>query len=174
MKRKAVFFDRDGIVNFRIVGEYINQKDNFHFIPDFFQVFSRLKELGYLVILVSNQKGVGKGLMTLEELKQINEFMIQELYERTGESFDDVFYCTDANEESSPRLKPNPGMIIEAIEKWNIESSLSWIVGDSSKDILAGKRAGIKTILVGLADESLNIEPDVSVNNLLEILELFE
>jgi len=174
VKRKAVFFDRDGIVNYRIVGEYINQKSNFHFIPDFFRVFSRLKELGYLVILVSNQKGVGKGLMTFEELKQINEFMIQQLYEQTGESFDDVFYCTDTDVESSPRLKPNPGMIIEAIEKWNIEPSLSWMVGDSSKDILAGKRAGVKTILVGITEENFEVEPDVSVNNLLEILVLFD
>ncbi len=174
MKRKAVFFDRDGIVNYRIVGEYINSKEHFHFIPDFFYVFSKLKELGYLVILVSNQKGVGKGLMTQEELYQVNEFMIQELIDRTGSKFDDVFYCVDVAEETSPRLKPNPGMLLEAIEKWNIDPLCSWIVGDSSKDILAGKRAGIKTILVGISDEKESVEPDYFVNNLFEILQLIK
>lgn len=133
-----------------------------------------MKELGYLVILVSNQKGVGKGLMTQEELCQVNEFMIQELIDRTGSKFDDVFYCVDIAEETSPRLKPNPGMLLEAIEKWNIDPLCSWIVGDSSKDILAGKRAGIKTILVGISDEKESVEPDYFVNNLFEILQLIK
>ncbi|MFN3782254.1 MAG: D-glycero-alpha-D-manno-heptose-1,7-bisphosphate 7-phosphatase, partial [Candidatus Kapaibacteriota bacterium] len=144
-KRKAIFFDRDGIVNYRIVGEYINREDNFHFTPDFLEVFPKIKRLGYLAILVSNQKGVGKGLMTIEELNKINDFMLRKLVELTGESFDDVFYCTDVSVENSFNLKPNPGMLLEAVEKWSIDIQNSWMVGDTDKDIIAGKRVGLKT-----------------------------
>lgn len=166
-KKKAIFFDRDGIVNFRIVGEYINVEENFHFIPDFLDIFSKVKQLGYLVILVSNQKGVGKGLMKYSELDQIHNFMTRKLYELTGETFDDIYYCTDTSTEDSFRLKPNPGMLLEAIEKWNIDPTVSWIVGDSDKDILAGKRAGVKTVLIGLPEEN-NVEPDLCFPSLLE------
>ncbi|MEJ5286677.1 MAG: hypothetical protein CH6_0365 [Candidatus Kapaibacterium sp.] len=172
-KPKAVFFDRDGIVNFRIVGEYINLEENFRFIPDFLEVFPKIKQLGYLVILVSNQKGVGKGLMSEAELEEINNFMVRKLRELTGESFDDIFYCTDVSPETSWRLKPNPGMLLEAIEKWNIDKENSWIVGDSDKDILAGKNAGVRTVLIGLP-ETNQVQPDFAFPSLLEFYKILK
>lgn len=170
-KRKAVFFDRDGIVNFRIVGEYINKEENFHFISDFLEVFPKIKSLGYLAILVSNQKGVGKGLMTSEELQNIHNYMTQKLREITGDTFDDVFYCTDVSTDNSPYLKPNPGMLLEAVEKWNIDIRNSWMVGDSYKDILAGKRVGVKTVLIGIPEET-NVEPDFAFTSLIEFYKI--
>ncbi|MCX7909199.1 MAG: HAD-IIIA family hydrolase [Ignavibacteria bacterium] len=172
-KRKAIFFDRDGVVNYRIVGEYINLEENFRFTPDFLATFPKIKKLGYLVILVSNQKGVGKGLMTNEELIRIHQFMTKQLQQLTGELFDDVFYCTDVSPEKSWRLKPNPGMLLEAIEKWNIDPRSSWIVGDSEKDILAGKSAGVRTVLIGLPENS-NIVADYCFPSLFEFLKILE
>ncbi|MGC8957174.1 MAG: D-glycero-alpha-D-manno-heptose-1,7-bisphosphate 7-phosphatase [Candidatus Kapaibacteriota bacterium] len=172
-KRKAIFFDRDGIVNFRIVGEYIKLEENFHFTPDFVEIFPKLKQLGYLIILISNQKGVGKGTMSENDLERIHNFMTQKLKDLTGDTFDDAFYCTDVTPELSWRLKPNPGMIIEAIEKWNIDPQNSWFVGDSDKDILAGKRAGVKTVLIGIPETNL-VEPDYSFATLYEFYYLLK
>jgi len=170
-KRKAVFFDRDGIVNFRIVGEYIKLEDNFRFTPDFLEIFPKIKKLGYLAILISNQKGVGKGLMTDAELQNIHHYMSLQLKELTGESFDDVFYCTDVSPEESWRLKPNPGMLLEAIEKWDIDPQNSWIVGDSDKDILAGKGAGVRTVLIGIPEYNA-VEPDYSFPSLIDFYKI--
>lgn len=170
-KNKAIFFDRDGIVNYRIVGEYINLEENFRFTPDFLEIFPKIKQLGYIAILVSNQKGVGKGLMSETELAQIHNFMMQKLIELTGESFDDVFYCTDVFPENSWRLKPNPGMLLEAIDKWNIDPQMSWMVGDSEKDILAGKNAGVRTVLIGISENN-QVEPDYHFPSLLDFIDL--
>ncbi|MCX7879260.1 MAG: HAD-IIIA family hydrolase [Ignavibacteria bacterium] len=173
-KTKAVFFDRDGVVNYRIVGEYIKDKDNFHFIPDFLIVLPRIRFFDYKLILVSNQKGVGKGLMSQEELHQIDSFMNKILMDKFGFCFDDVYYCVDASEKESNCLKPSPAMLLEAIGKWGIEPSQSWMVGDKEKDIIAGKRAGVKTVLIGISDEVINENPDYRLNNLYDFIKLLE
>lgn len=169
---KAIFFDRDGIVNYRIVGEYLNSINKFKFIPDFLTFFPAAKSKGFLLILISNQKGVGKGLMTLDELITVSNYMNLQLIEIFGYGFDDVFYATEVSELESWNVKPNPGMLISAIEKWNIDRNLSWIVGDTLKDIIAGKRAGIRTALVGICEYDKKNPPDVYLNNLIELIEL--
>lgn len=171
VKRKAIFFDRDGVVNFRIVGEYINREENFVFTPDFLDILPILKSKGYLIILISNQKGVGKGIMTHEELEQVTEFMKNYLLENVGFKFDDMLFCTDIDETTSWRLKPNPGMILEAIEKWNIDPQSSWMIGDTEKDILAGKNAGVRTVLIGIS-ESKAVQPDYHFPSLLDFINL--
>lgn len=172
VKKKAIFFDRDGVVNFRIVGEYINREENFVFTPDFLDILPILKSKGYLIILISNQKGVGKGIMTNDELEQVTKFMKNYLLRNVGVEFDDILFCTDVDETTSWRLKPNPGMILEAIEKWNIDTDNSWVIGDSAKDIIAGKRANIKSVLVGINSETEEIEPDYRVSNLIDFVKL--
>ncbi len=173
-KRKAIFFDRDGVVNFRIVGEYINREENFVFTPDFLEILPILKSKGYLVILISNQKGVGKGIMTKGELERVTNFMNNYLLQTVGYEFDDMLFCTDVDEVASWRLKPNPGMIFEAIEKWDVDTSNSWIIGDSMKDVIAGKRASIKSVLVGINSEKVEVEPDYRIRNLIDFLKLIK
>lgn len=169
---KAIFFDRDGIVNYRIAGEYLNSIYCFKFIPDFLKFFPMAKSKGYLLILISNQKGIGKGLMTLEELTTVSNFMNQQLIEIFGFGFDDVFYSTEVSEQESWNVKPNPGMLLSAIKKWKIDKNLSWMVGDTHKDVLAGKRAGVRTALVGICEIDPKNPPDVHLNNLIELIEL--
>lgn len=148
-KKKAVFFDRDGIVNMRAVKDYIKSENEFQFLPDFLDFFGKLIDTDYLVFLTTNQQGVGKGIMTSEQLKSVLDYMQNHLMDKFGKGFDDIFYCTDLADSGSFYRKPNPGMILEAIEKWNLDAENSWIIGDSSSDATAGKRAGIKTVLVG-------------------------
>lgn len=170
--QKAIFFDRDGIVNYRIVGEYLNSVNSFKFIPDFLEFFPVAKSKQYLLILISNQKGIGKGLMTLEELNTVSNYMQQQLIEIFGFEFDDVFYSTEVSEQESWKVKPNPGMLLSAIEKWNIDRNFSWMVGDTLKDVIAGKRAGVRTALVGICKNDPKNPPDVHLNNLIELIEL--
>ena len=144
---KAIFFDRDGIVNFRIVKGYITNINEFHFIPDFIDFFQSIKRLGFLAILVSNQQVVGKGIITDEQLQEIHNYMQDILEKETNYKFDDIYVCTELAINNSYRRKPNPGMLIEAINKWNIEISHSWMIGDSVSDVIAGKQAGVKNFI---------------------------
>ncbi len=149
MPSGAVFLDRDGIINWRIVGGYVRTPAEFRFLPDVFAFLQGIRRLGLMSIVVTNQQGVAKGLMGLEELERVHAYMQQELRRRIGFGVDDIFVCTDAADSGSFRRKPEPGMLLEAVQKWSLHPELCWMVGDTATDILAGRRAGIRTILVG-------------------------
>jgi D-glycero-D-manno-heptose 1,7-bisphosphate phosphatase len=159
MNKKAVFFDRDGIINFRIVDEYVKCVEEFHIIPDVLGFFKKIKEQGFLAIIVTNQQGIGKKIMSDNDLAKINNYMQESFLEKTGYTFDDINYCSDLKETNSFRRKPNPGMLLEAIGKWNIDPSKSYMIGDTKSDIIAGQNAGLKTILIGNS-KITNIKPD--------------
>jgi D-glycero-D-manno-heptose 1,7-bisphosphate phosphatase len=169
-RQKAIFFDRDGVVNYRLAKDYVKTNEEFHFLPDFLKFFKEIKEKGYLAILVSNQQGVGKGLMTEDALKRVLEYMQEMLIKLTGFRFDDIYYCTDLAAVGSFRRKPNPGMILEAIEKWRISTSDSWMIGDSPSDATAGRNAGVRTILLGKFSERDNFDADIILDNLFDAL----
>lgn len=169
IKRKAVFFDRDGVVNYRPVGDYVKDKSEFVFLNDFLAFFKDIKEKNYLAFLVTNQQGVGKALMTEKQLIALHKYMQKQLSIRTGFAFDEIFYCTSLAEENDPRRKPAPGMILEALAKWDIDIENSWMIGDSINDILAGKSAGLNTILLASILSNVNITPDLITHNLLTV-----
>lgn len=168
-KLKAVFFDRDGVVNLRVINDYIKNSREFKFLPDFLYFFPKVISSGYHTILITNQQGVSKGLMSLDELKEVFDFMQLSLQEKAGAVFDDIFYCTDPADTNSFYRKPNPGMILDAIKKWDIDTESSWVIGDSISDAQAGKRAGLKTVLVGKYKKENCTEADYIVKNLFEI-----
>lgn len=163
---KAFFFDRDGIVNKRIIDGYIDDPKNLEIFPETCRILSILKNNSYLLILVTNQQGVGKKLMTLESLHVIHNELQTYLEKNFNVKFDDIFYCTDLAQTNSYYRKPNPGMILDAAKKWNIDLSLSYMVGDSESDILAGKNANVKTIYIN--SEKINIKPDYHFNTLID------
>lgn len=150
MMNKAVFFDRDGIVNIRIVGDYVKKVEEFVFIEEFYDLFRLVKEKKYLAILVTNQQGIGKGLMSEDDLEVVHSYMNEKLFEKTGYKFDGIYYCPDLANSNSRRRKPEIGMFEEAIAEFKINPEQSWTIGDSISDIEAGKKVGTKTILVGL------------------------
>lgn len=168
-KRKAIFFDRDGVVNYRIVDRYVQKPEQFKFINDFISFFKSMKDKGYLAILITNQQGIGKGLMTEQELAEVHNFMQNELMSITGYCFDDIYYCTDLASTGSYRRKPNPGMLLEAVEKWNIDKNESVMIGDRRSDAGAGKNAGVKTVLIGISAILSQYEADIIAANLFEV-----
>ncbi len=167
--KKAIFFDRDGVINYRIVKDYVKKIEEFHFIPDFLYFFEQIKNLDYLLIVITNQQGVKKGKMTEYELNQVLNFMQNQLNKKFNRNFDDIFYCTDLADSGSFCRKPNPGMILEAKEKWNIDLENSWLIGDSLTDVVAGKRAGLKTILIGKYDKNDIPDADFIVKDFYDL-----
>lgn len=147
--RKAVFFDRDGIVNKRIIDGYVTNYSDFHFIPEFFEIFKFFKNKSFLAILVTNQQGIGKGLMTHEQLDDIHDKMQKDILIKTNYRFDKIYFAPQLAHENSIMRKPNPGMLLKAIEEFNIDIVNSWTIGDGIRDVIAGKKAKTKTILVG-------------------------
>ncbi len=166
---KAVFFDRDGVVNERIKGGYVTNWSTFRFLPDIGSMLAHVKAKGYLAVIITNQRGVGLGLMTQQDLDAIHQQMQDELLRTAQVQFDDIIFCTDATDDS-PRRKPSPVMILEAARKWDIDLSHSWLIGDSPTDIAAGNAAGVKTAFLLNAHEMPPNDATILVENVLDML----
>jgi D-glycero-D-manno-heptose 1,7-bisphosphate phosphatase len=108
--------------------------------------------------------------MNIFNLEKIHNYMQNNLINLTGYQFDDIYFSSDLADSNSFRRKPNPGMLLEAIEKWDIDTSKSFMIGDSDSDILAGQKAGVSTILVKSGHS--NSSPDYHVANLNELMSL--
>lgn len=142
---KAVFLDRDGVINRKAPeGKYITQWDDFEFLPGAAGAIRSLNRAGFLVIVVTNQRCVAKGLLTESELRSIHERMITELKKEEA-VIDAVYYCLHEVEAHCLCRKPEPGMILQAAKDHDINLALSWMVGDCLRDVEAGKAAGCKT-----------------------------
>ena len=163
--KKSIFLDRDGVINKKLEGDYVKTLEEFEILPGVKEALKEFKNLGYLIIVVTNQQGIGKGLMTEEDLKKIHEYMVKEL-----EYIDDIFYCPHLEGTCDCR-KPRPGMLLKAQEKWNIDFSKSWMIGDDDRDVLCGKSVGCKTIKIG---EDKNKLADFCCNSLIDCVEIIK
>lgn len=170
MSKSCVFFDRDGIVNRAPVKtRYVERWADFHLQAGFVEALRVVCKKGYKAVVITNQKGAGTGQMTMAVLAEIHESLQKEL-RKQGLGLLDIIVCTDAGEDS-PRRKPNPGMLFEAAKKYGLELKSSWMVGDQKKDVEAGRRAGCKTVFVGLATEPTGADYNIAtINDLPEFL----
>lgn len=145
---RAVFLDRDGVINrAAAAGEYITRWEDFQFLPGVAQAISSLMKAGWKVMVVSNQRCVSKGILTIAELENIHRNMEKELAE-AGAKLDGIYYCPHAKEPPCECRKPSPGMLLRAAREHQIDLASSWMVGDSKTDMEAGKRAGCRTMLI--------------------------
>ena len=146
--KRAVFLDRDGVINRGAAeGGYILRWDDFRFLPGVAEAIALLRGAGWKVIVVSNQRCVGKGLLTIAELEAIHRKMNEELA-KAGTKLDGIYYCPHEKEPPCDCRKPSPGMFLRAAREHQIELGVSWMVGDSESDVEAGKRAGCRTIRI--------------------------
>lgn len=171
MNNKAFFFDRDGIVNRRLIDDYIKSIDEFEFIPAFLNIFRAVKQSNYLAVLVTNQQGIGKGLYSEADLTEIHKYMQDSLLIETNYNFDDIYYCPNLVSDNSECRKPAPGMLKLAAIKHDIDFSVSFMIGDSISDVKAGKAVGCKTILIGKYDKDEVLEADFIFSSLDEMVE---
>lgn len=164
-KPRAVFLDRDGVINRKPrEGEYVTGWDDFHFLPDIELSITLLRQAGFRIIVVTNQRCVAKGLISGADLEEMHMRMCSVLA-RKGAAIDAVYYCPHELEDGCACRKPAPGMLVKASEVADIDLSSSWMVGDSEVDIEAGRRAGCKTVRIGA---SSGYPSDVTAGTLLD------
>lgn len=176
---KVIFLDRDGVINENLHGDYVKKWDEFKFIPKAKEAIKVLTDAGWIIVIISNQAGVGKGIMSARAVEEINARMISEI-ENYGGKVKSVYYCPHRPDEGCECRKPKPGMLLNAARDLGIQLSDSYMIGDNVIDIQAGARVGCKTILVktGLGSEHLekrvqwSVNPDYIVSNLSEAAEL--
>lgn len=159
-KQKAIFLDRDGTIN--KYKEFITNVDDLELIDGVAENIKRINDSGYLAIVITNQPVIARGECTLEELDTIH-MKLETLLGEKGAYIDDLFYCPHHPDrgfegerieykiECSCR-KPKPGLILQAAEKYNIDLSQSWMIGDSDNDIKAGEAAGCRTLKISQSD----------------------
>lgn len=147
MARPAVFFDRDGTLIEEV--HYLNRTSQVRLIDGVAEVLNALQAAGYLRILVTNQAAIGKGLLTVEGLHDI-QARFDELLNQQGASLDGWYFCPQVRQSAGeeaidhPDRKPAPGMLLKAADDFDIELSSSWMIGDRLSDALAGKNAGCR------------------------------
>jgi histidinol-phosphate phosphatase family protein len=131
--RRCLFLDRDGVINVKPAeGEYVRNWSEFHFLPAIADWIRLFRALDFLVIVLTNQRGVARGLIRPDDLEEIHSKMRQEL-DREEAHIDDVFCCPHAEGACNCR-KPKPGLVWEAEQRWKIDLSSSLLIGDSDSD----------------------------------------
>ncbi|MCS7296852.1 MAG: HAD family hydrolase [Bacteroidia bacterium] len=145
--RWTLFLDRDGVINVERVGGYVLRWADFEFLPGVEAALKVLKSIFGRIIVVTNQRGVGKGLMTHEELQAIHQQMRAHI-EAAGGRIDAIYACTDAEDES-PCRKPNIGMALQAKRDFpEIDFKYSIMVGNTESDMYFGRALGMRTIWI--------------------------
>lgn len=159
--RPALFLDRDGVIN--IDHAYVSKPEDFEFVDGIFELCRTAKRHGYLIFVVTNQAGIGRGFYTEEDFLKLTEWMCG-VFKDQGVIIDKVYFCPSHPEHGvgeykvdSPFRKPGPGMILQAAEEFDVDLARSLVVGDKESDIQAGISGGVGCNLLyfpsGVEDE---------------------
>lgn len=178
---KVVFIDRDGVINrFPGPGHYVTKVKDFHFIPGSLQAIAELTKEGFVIFVISNQAGVGRGTFSQKKLDQIDAYLHRQV-KRAGGKIQKSFYCTHHPDVGCDCRKPgilNVRNAALSIKKRLSDLKKSFFIGDAGLDIKTGQNAGLQTILVlsgkSTAKEVLNegIKPDYVVANLQDAVKM--
>lgn len=140
---KAIFLDRDGVINKKAAErDFIKNVDELAYLPKVKQIVSRMKKKGYVVIIISNQSGINRGIIKMKNLEKINGKLKKDL------GIDGIYYCPHLPAEDCACRKPKTGLIEKAVKDFGIDIKSSWLIGDNDFDIAAGIAAGCRTIMV--------------------------
>ena len=147
--KPAIFLDRDGVINKD--NGYVSQRDDFEFIEGTIEACIEFQKKGYLLVVITNQSGIARGLFSEDQFNTLTEWMDWSMADR-GVDLDGIYYCPHHSEEGQGEYKidcecrkPKPGMLMNAIEDLNIDVEASILIGDKVSDLQAGIAAGVKT-----------------------------
>ena len=157
-KSKSIFLDRDGVLN-KNKDDYvknISELEIFPFIPESIQ---KLRKAEYKIIVITNQSAINRGLMNINELEKIHG-KIQNFLVKHQTKIDKFYYCPHTPQENCFCRKPNPGLLLSAIDDFSIDVNQSWFIGDSDSDISAGIKVGCKTFKI---NNEANLEDAVNL-----------
>ena len=176
MGAPAVFVDRDGTLMEEV--HYCADPALVRIFPGTGAALRRLQERGFRIVIITNQSGIGRGLLTEEQYRAVQAELIRQLEADAGSGAGPLvtgsYFCPDAPPTVSTRRKPEPGMLLEAARELNLDLARSWFIGDKSVDIDCGRRAGTRTVLVrtGYAgretEASPALAPDFIANDVVE------
>ena len=158
-RRPAIFLDRDGVVNERIIGGYVTRWDEFQFLDGILPVLRAFTWLHVPVIVISNQSGVNKGLVTPRSLRQITTRFVESLA-RQRVRMDAAYYCPHTDEQGCSCRKPKPGLLLRAAREYGIDLSRSVMVGDSESDVDAAAAANCQGLLLDHGSEKVPVRDD--------------
>src|SRR5436190_1028688 len=155
---KAIFLDRDGVIN-QERGEYTYLLEDFKINEGVIDALQKFQEKGYLLIVISNQSGIAKGVYTKEQVEYLH-LHLKRVLKSNGITLTEIYYCPHHPDYSKCLCrKPDSLLLEKAIARFDIDAAASYFIGDALRDEAAGKKAGVKTIL---------IEPNSSLRNIIE------
>jgi histidinol-phosphate phosphatase family protein len=147
-KSWTLFLDRDGVINERLIGEYVKTPDEFDFIEGVPAAIAKLSKVFGLIIIVTNQQGIGKGLMSEEELRIIHDIMVQGIQEAGGR-INKIYHSPQLERDNHPMRKPNTEMALQAQKDFHeIDFTKSVMVGDGLHDMEFGRRLGMQRVYI--------------------------
>lgn len=162
----TLFLDRDGVINTRVVGDYVKHVGEFHFLPGAVDAIVRLSAVFGKIIVVTNQQGIGKGLYTHDDLAAVHARMKNEV-EAKGGRIDAVFYAPNLVSENSPLRKPGIGMALNAKNVFpQIDFAKSIMVGDTESDMQFARNAGMYSVFC--SDSGERVPADLQVASLAQ------
>ncbi|MBI1915741.1 MAG: HAD family hydrolase [Planctomycetes bacterium] len=145
-RRKAVFLDRDGVINRNIVRGNVthppDRVEDFELLPGVLETAQRLVRAGFVLVVITNQPDVARGKQKREVVERMNDIV------RSALPVLDVLACYHDGSDHCPCRKPKPGMLLEAARRWDLDLERSFMVGDRWSDVLAGQAAGCRTVLI--------------------------
>jgi D-glycero-D-manno-heptose 1,7-bisphosphate phosphatase len=171
--KRAIFLDRDGVINRVIIrGNKVSSPwklEEFEFLPGTKEVLKKLKEAGFLNIVVTNQPDVKRGNLKVEELEKMNQILKENL------PIEEIKICPHDDSDNCSCRKPKPGLLIEAAKEYGIDLKNSFLIGDGWKDVEAGKAAGCKVILLKTDyNQEAQKKSDFVVENLEEAYKIIK
>lgn len=143
---KAIFLDRDGVIN-KDKSTYVKTVSELEIFSDVAKSIKKLKDAGFLVIVITNQSAINRGLTNHDNVNDIHT-NIQEYFQKNGTFIDKFYYCPHRPDENCSCRKPKPGLLLKAAGDLNLDLNSSWMIGDSDSDIEAAKSAGCKSIKI--------------------------
>ena len=159
---KAIFLDRDGVIN-KERKDYVKSIEEFQILDGVPESIKMLKEKGFVVIVITNQSAINRGLVTIETLNEIHNHL-QKILKDNNTSIDDFYFCPHIPDENCQCRKPNPGMLIKAVQDHDIDMNQSFMIGDSLTDVQAAQKAGCKGILLNQNQTLLEL-----ITNLIKV-----
>lgn len=172
---KYIFLDRDGTIT--VDHGYVFKLDDLEFIPGVIEALRRLNKLGYKLIIVTNQSGIGRGYFSEKDFLKFNDFFIKKLKE-VGVVIEFIFYCPHNIDEGCVCRKPQLGMLKSFIKNNRFHREKSFVVGDKTSDIRFGNNLGVKTCLVKTgergSDRLYDVSPDYVCKDLLTFVDLIK
>jgi len=159
---RFVFLDRDGVININR-DDYVKSIDEFIFLPHAINAIKKLNDLGFKIIIITNQSVINRGIMSENELKKIHFYMINELNKHDCK-IEKIYFCPHRPDENCSCRKPNLGLMKKALSDFYIDISKSWLIGDSTSDIELANNVDLKSIKIERNGNLMNAVKEIEEN----------